>query len=374
MIKKYEKPLLVTVSSLPKYEDYSKHIKCIWETKWLTNQGVLHNELEEKLKQFLRINNATLFCNGHLALDCAIKALNNKQEGGEIITTPFTFVSTVHAISMNGYTPVFCDIKISDYTIDENKIESLITDKTVAIIPTHVYGYPCNVEKIEKIAKKYNLKVIYDAAHAFGVEIDNKPIGNFGDVSMFSFHATKVFNTIEGGMLSYNDGSLKRKFDTLKNFGILSEEEIECIGLNAKMNEFQAAMGIENLKYIEKNIQNRKEATDLYIKKLSQINGIVLTELKDNIKYNYSYMPILVDEERYGITRDELYNKLAEYNVFARKYFYPLISNINVYKGLNAKVETANYVSERILCLPLFGDIKLEDVENVCEIIRSIER
>lgn len=376
MVKKFKKPLPVTESSMPNYEDYINLIKPIWQTKWLTNQGQFHNKLENELKKFLNVPNVSLFCNGHLALDCAIKGIvpHTHGEANEVITTPFTFVSTIHAISMNGFTPVFCDIKSGDYTIDEEQIENLITEKTVAIVATHVYGFPCNVEKIKDIAKKHNLKIIYDSAHAFGVKINDIPIGSFGDASMFSFHATKVFNTIEGGMLSYNNCDLKRKFDMLKNFGILNAEEIISLGLNAKMNEFQAAMGIENLKYVDKNIQHRKAATELYIQKLSQVPGIILSKLNKNVKYNYSYMPILVDETQFGISRNELYNKLIEYNVYTRKYFYPLISNINVYKSLKAEVKTANYVSERILCLPLFGSIKLEDVENVCEIIKSIER
>lgn len=377
-MKPFNKPLMVTESSMPDYEDYIRAVKNIFETKWLTNQGTFHNEFERTLKDFLHIDYLTLFCNGHLALDCAIKQLTplyaekDVPEHGEIITTPFTFVSTTHAISMNGFTPVFCDIKRSDYTIDEDKIESLITEKTVAIVPTHVYGFPCNVEKIERIAKKYNLTVIYDAAHAFAVEIDGIPIGHFGDLSMFSFHATKVFNTIEGGMLSYNDPILKRKLDLAKNFGILNEEEIASYGLNAKMNEFQAVMGLENLKYVKSNIKKRERATEIYYQKLSQIPGIVLAKLKKNIQYNYAYMPILVDETKFGLSRNELYDKLREYNIFPRKYFYPLISNIDVYKHLNAKVEIANYVAERILCLPLFGSIRIEDVEKVCEIVKGI--
>ena len=363
---------MVTETSIAPYEDYINSIKSIWETKWITNQGPLHNKLEHQLKEFLKVKNVTLFCNGHSSLDCAIKQLspNNKYE---IITTPFTFVSTTHAISMNGFTPVFCDIKINDYTIDENKIESLITEKTAAIVATHVYGFPCNVEKIDKIAKKHNLKVIYDAAHAFGVEINENPIGNFGDVSMFSFHATKIFNTIEGGMLTYRNDDLKHKFDIIKNFGILNAEEIVSLGLNAKMNEFQAAMGLENLKHVEKNIENRKVATQIYYEKLSKIPGIILSDLKNNIKYNYSYMPILIDENLFDITRDQLYDKLITYNIFPRKYFYPLISNISVYKNLNAHVPIANYVSKRILCLPLYGNIKTDDVKNVCEIIKFIK-
>lgn len=374
MIEKFQEPLLVTQSSLPDYEAYIKNIKRIWETKWLTNQGDFHNNLEKNLVKFLGVKNLTLFTNGHSALDCAVKTLLPTETGGEIITTPFTFVSTTHAIAMNGFKPVFCDIKKSNYTIDETKIENLITPKTVAIIPTHVYGYPCNVQEIEKIAQKYNLKVIYDAAHAFGVKINNTPIGTFGNSSMFSFHATKVFNTIEGGALTYNNDELKQKFNLIKNFGILNEEEIISLGINAKMNEFQAAMGIENLREIEQNINNRKLATQKYNENLADIQGIKLAKTNKGIKYNYAYMPILIDEREFGLSRDQLYNKLKDYNVFSRKYFYPLTSNTEPYKHINADVEVANYVSNRILCLPLFGSLKIEDVKKVCNIIEEIQK
>ncbi len=379
MIKKLEKPLLVTEPSLPRYEDYIDTIKKIWSTKWLTNQGVFHNDLECKIKNFLKVDYLTLFCNGHSALDCAIKQLRFTKEkwpkiGGEIITTPFTFVSTTHAISMNGFTPIFCDIKADDYTIDEDKIEGLITDKTVAIVCTHVYGFPCNVERISQLAKKHDLKVIYDAAHAFGVEVNGVPIGNFGDMSMFSFHATKVYNTIEGGALAYSNVALQNKLNLMRNFGILDTEEIASFGINAKMNEFQAAMGIENLKYVTKNIQNRKNAAQIYYKELSRIPGIKLVDLKQNIKYNYSYMPILIDEKCFGISRDQLYDKLTQYNIYPRKYFYPLISNTPIYKHPNTQNNIADYVAKSILCLPLFADIQKEDVEYVCKIINDISR
>lgn len=373
MSKKLQKALLVVEPSMPSYEDYCKKIKSIWEAKWLTNNGPLHNELELKVKDFLKVSNTTLFVNGHLALDCAMKCLREEEGEGEIIMTPFTFVSTNHAAFMNGFTPVFCDIKSSDYTIDEDKIEELITDKTVAILATHVYGYPCNVEKIGRIAKKHKLKVIYDAAHAFGVEVNGKTIGNYGDISMFSFHATKVFNTIEGGALVYGNSALKQKFNRIKDFGIMNAEEIGSVGLNAKMNEFCAAMGLLNLKDVKKNISNRKKAVLLYYKMLSKVPGVVLAGLREDVKYNYSYMPILIDEKKFGMNRNQLYDKLVERNIFARKYFYPLISNINTYKDFKADVPVANYVSDRILCLPLFGHITEKNVNDVCEAIKAIK-
>ena len=373
MPKKLKTPLLVVEPSIPSYEEYCEEIKSIWKAKWLTNNGPLHNKLGSELEKFLKVPNVTLFVNGHSALDCAMKCLREEKGDGEIIMTPFTFVSTNHAAFMNGFTPVFCDIKSSDYTIDEDKIEDLITDKTVAILATHVYGYPCNVEKIGKIAKKHKLKIIYDAAHAFGVELDGKTIGNYGDISMFSFHATKVFNTIEGGALAYGDSKLRQKFDRIKDFGIAGAENITSVGLNAKMNEFQAAMGLVNLKNVKKNINTRKKAVQLYYKLLSKIPGIVLADLKKDVKYNYAYMPILIDEKEFGMDRNQLYDKLVECNIFARKYFYPLISNIDVYKKFKANVPVANYTSDRILCLPLFGHITEENVKNVCETIKAIK-
>jgi len=309
--------IFVTRPSLPPYEEYCEMIKRIFDTHLLTNNGDLHNELGEKIKKYLDSSHVTLFTNGHLALENAIKSLDLT---GEVITTPFTFVSTVHAISRNNLTPIFCDINKDDYTIDVDKIESLITDKTSAIIPVHVYGNVCNVDKIEEIAKKHNLKVIYDAAHAFGVSYKGKKIGNYGDLSMFSFHATKVFNTIEGGCLTYSDSSLVRKLDNLKNFGIRDEETIDQIGGNAKMNEFQAAMGLCNLKYIDENIEKRKNIYLKYVKLLKNVKGIKLNYVQEGVESNYAYFPILI-EDSYGLTRDEVYELLKKHNIFARKYF-----------------------------------------------------
>ncbi len=369
MISKFEQPILVTKSSMPTFEKYTEKIKSIWQTNWLTNNGPLHNELEEALKEYLKTKNLTLFANGHLALDCAIKSLDLH---GEVITTPFTFVSTAHAISMNNLKPVFCDIKLNDYTIDEDKIESLITENTSAIVPVHVYGHPCNVEKIQKIADKYNLRVIYDAAHAFGIEVDNKPISSFGDMSMFSFHATKVFNTIEGGAVAYSNENYKKRLDLAKNFGIEGPETISCIALNAKMNEFQAAMGLTNLENINQSIEHRKIVYEIYKSKLNKIDGLMFTNISDNIKYNYSYLPVLVDEKLFGKTRDALFDRLAQYNVFARKYFYPLLTDIKPYADCNSNVPNAKYAADRILCLPIYADMKPSVAEKICDIIIEI--
>lgn len=363
--------ILVVKPFLPPIENYMEYVKRIWDNEYLTNNGPLHNEFQDKIKKHLKANNATLFCNGHLALESALKSLD-LQQGGEIITTPFTFISTTHAIVNNGFVPVFCDIKLNDYTIDEEKIEQLITDKTVAIMPVHVYGYPCNVEKIDEIAKKYNLKVIYDAAHAFGVEYKNNSILNYGDISMLSFHATKLFHSIEGGMLSYNDENLISKLNFIKNFGIIGNDIVDFQGINAKMNEFQAAMGLSVIPFIDEIIMKRKNLVNQY-RNLLNIDGINFVNEQDNVKYTYAYFPILVDEEKYGLNRDELCEILKENNIFSRKYFYPLTSDANCYKNKykNDGLKNAKYVSDRILTLPLYPDLTNDNVKTICNIIKS---
>lgn len=360
------KKILVTRSSMPNFKEYTEEIKELWDTHWLTNMGVKHKQLEEKLLEYLDTPNITLFTNGHLALENIISALNLQ---GEVITTPFTFASTTNAIVRSGLTPVFCDINPNDYTIDTNKIENLISDKTCAIIPVHVYGNVCNVKEIDRIAKKYNLKVIYDAAHTFGVKIDGESIGNFGDASMFSFHATKVFNTIEGGALTYKDKELSEKLDCLKNFGINKENNIEYIAGNAKMNEFQAAMGICNLRNIDKEIEKRKNIVNIYIKRLDNVRGIKLCKKQENVKSNYAYFPVIFDG--YKLNRDEIFEKLKEHNIIARKYFYPLTSSYDCYKDRFSSEDTpvAKYISERVLTLPLYADLDLDDVNRICDII-----
>jgi dTDP-4-amino-4,6-dideoxygalactose transaminase len=368
-VSKMNKFVFVTRSFLPPIEEYINEIKELWDTHWITNMGVKHQILEEKLKEYLDVENLTLFTNGHLALEGIIQAMDLK---GEVITTPFTFVSTTHAIVRNGLTPVFCDITYEDYTINADKIEELITDKTSAIVPVHVYGNICNYQKIEEIAKKYNLKVIYDAAHAFGETIDGKSVANLGDASMFSFHATKVFNTIEGGAVSYKDFSLKTKLDQLKNFGITGPESIKSIGGNAKMNEFQAAMGICNLRHVEEEIQKRKKVVERYRERLSNIEGIKLNIERKNLKSNYAYFPVLFDG--YKASRDEVYEELKNHNIMSRKYFYPLTNDAQCYKNrFNAEqTPIAKYVANRILTLPLYGDLELSTVDKICDIIVNI--
>lgn len=360
------KKILVTQSSLPPFDEYVNEIKSIWESHWLTNMGEKHNELENKLQSYLAVPNITLFTNGHLALECALSSFDLK---GEVITTPFSFVSTTHAIVRCGLKPVFCDVNPIDFTIDVDKIEELITPNTCAILPVHVYGNVCDVERIQEIADKYNLKVIYDAAHAFGVTWKNLSIGNFGDASMFSFHATKVFNTIEGGAVTYNDAKLKRKLNDLKNFGITGLETVEYIGGNAKMNEFQAAMGLCNLKYIDFEISKRRAVFDRYMDNLGNVDGISLPKICNEVRTNYSYFPILLSS--FKKTRDQVYTELLEHGVFSRKYFYPLINDFECYSSEFSSLDTpiAKEVSNQILTLPLFADLNLDEVDLICNII-----
>lgn len=365
--------IMVTKSFLPPFEEYSKEIEKIWNTHWLTNMGPLHEELKNKLNEYLKTLNSTLCNNGHLALEIGLRALE-LPSGGEVITTPFTFASTTHAIVNSGLKPVFCDIEMKTYNLDIEKIEDLITEKTVAIMPVHVFGNPCDVKKIDEIAQKYNLKVFYDAAHAFGVEVNGKGIGTFGDLSMFSLHATKVFNSIEGGVLTYNNPTLQKKLRLFKNFGITGPETVEAVGLNSKMNEFQAAMGIVNLRYIDEQIKKRKVITQRYRENLREIDGINFIDDLENVKHNYSYFPIVVDEKIFGKIRNQLFEELKEYNIFTRKYFYPLITDFDCYKEeyKNIKLPNAKYISDRVLTLPIYGDLDLEIVDYICKAIKKI--
>lgn len=362
------KKVNVTSSSMPQFEEYVNEIKSLWESKWLTNMGEKHNRLESNLKEYLQTDNISLFSNGHLALEIAIEVL---ELSGEVITTPFTFASTTHAIVRKGLTPVFCDIDPVTYTLDVSKIEELITEKTSAIMPVHVYGNMCNYNEIDRIAKKYKLKVIYDAAHAFGIETAGVNVANLGDISMFSFHATKVFNTIEGGALTFNDSSLVSKFNSLKNFGIASPDDVKYVAGNAKLNEFQAAMGICNLRYIEGEIEKRKVVTQRYFENLENIDGIKLNSLPKNLKGNYAYFPVVF--EGYKYTRDEIIENLKNEEIYARKYFYPLTSEFKSYHGQFDIQPTpiAKFIADNILTLPLYADLSLDDVDRICEIIKT---
>lgn len=361
-------PIQVTRSSMPEFEEYIEEIRELWDTHWLTNMGTKHKNLESQLLYYLNVPNITLFTNGHLALECIIAALDLR---GEVITTPFTFASTTHAIVRNGLKPVFCDINPDDYTIDVEKIESLITEKTSAIIPVHVYGNVCDIEAIDRIAKKHNLKVIYDAAHTFGVTVNGQGIGTFGDASMFSFHATKVFNTIEGEAVSYNDTSLKQILNDLKNFGITGPETVEYVGGNAKMNEFQAAMGICNLRHVDDEILKRKLVVERYNLNLGDIEGIRLPKEQDGVESNYAYFPIVFED--FKKTRDEVFEELKTNNINARKYFYPIVNSFDCYNDDYCPENTpvAKYIAERVLTLPLYSDLSHDDVDRICEIIKK---
>ena len=356
----------VTRPSMPNFDEYTDEIKDLWESHWLTNDGIKHKQLEKDLLDYLKCSNIALFNNGHAALECIIGAL---ELSGEVITTPFSFASTTHAIVRNNLKPVFCDINEYDYTIDVIKLEKYITKDTSAIVPVHVYGNLCNVDIIQKIADKYNLKVIYDAAHAFGETLDGNNVANYGDASIFSFHATKVFNTIEGGAVSFKEQSLYKKLWSLKNFGITDQEIIESIGGNFKMNEFQAAMGICNLRHVNEEIDKRKIVVNRYYERLSNIKGIKLNPIQKNVKNNYSYFPVVFDG--YKLNRNEVFEKLKLNDIYCRKYFYPLINDFECYKNIYDSNATpvAKYIADRVLTLPLFADLKIASIDKICDLI-----
>ena len=357
----------VTRSSMPSFEEYCNEIKDIWESRWLTNHGKKVQELESELKDYLGVKNVVLFANGHLALEAALSYYNFPR-GSEIITTPFTFVSTTNAIIRCGLKPVFCDINKDDYTIDTSKIENLITEKTVAIMPVHVYGNICDVESIEKIAKAHNLKVIYDAAHAFGEKFKNKGIASFGDISMFSFHATKVFHTIEGGCLCFGDKKMKNPLEQQKDFGIVDAETCLYVGGNAKMNEFQAAMGLCNIRHIGEYIKKRNQVFEEYYKRLSGIDGIRLIKPQSFVDSNYAYFPVVFDGFRK--TRNQIKDDLEKENIGSRKYFYPLTNElITTKEKYFGNTPVALEISKKVLTLPLYSDLSTEDVNKICDII-----
>ena len=363
-------PINVTRSSMPDFEEYCNEIKELWDSRWLTNMGAKHRRFQTELEKFFDVPHVTLYTNGHLALENVISAMGFS-EGGEVITTPFTFASTTHAIVRCGLVPVFCDVNDVDYTMDVSKIESLITEKTVAILPVHVYGNLCDVEKIDKIAKKYGLKVIYDAAHAFGVSYRGVSSARFGDASMFSFHATKVFNTIEGGAVCYSDESLVEILNDMKNFGMHTQEDYIYVGTNAKMNEFQAAMGICNLRHLDEEIGRRKKAVERYRQRLGSTDGIRLCPEQNGVVSNYAYFPVVFDGYKYS--RDEIFDKLREREIIARKYFYPLTNSFECYRDMSTagveKTPVAEYIASRVLTLPLYADLTVEQVDIICDTI-----
>jgi dTDP-4-amino-4,6-dideoxygalactose transaminase len=363
-------PITVTQPCLPPLEELMPYLQQIWDNKWLTNNGPLHQQLENELAEYLGVKYISLFSNGTLALISALQALNIT---GEVITTPFSFVATTHSLWWNKITPVFVDIEPEYLNLNPAKIEAAITEKTTAIMPVHVYGNPCKMDEIQRIADKHGLKVIYDAAHAFGVKLTGNSILNYGDLSVLSFHATKVYSTIEGGAIICHTEEMKHHIDNLKNFGFRGETVVEEPGINAKLNEVQAAYGLLQLKYIDGFIARRKEITELYQSLLKDVEGIRFLPDMENVIYGYSYFPILIDEKLYGISRDALYNKLKENNIFARRYFYPLISSFEPYHNLPSSspsnLPVASVAAEEVLCLPIYVDLMEDDIRSIVKII-----
>jgi dTDP-4-amino-4,6-dideoxygalactose transaminase len=367
-----KKPITVTQPCLPPLEEFIPYLQQIWDNKWLTNNGPLHKQLEQELAEYLGVKYISLFSNGTLALISALQALNIT---GEVITTPFSFVATTHSLWWNKITPVFVDIESEYLNLDPAKIEAAITPRTTAIMPVHVYGNPCKIDEIQHIADKHGLKVIYDAAHAFGVKKDDNSILNYGDLSVLSFHATKVFSTIEGGAIICHTTDMKRHLDNLKNFGFRGELIVEEPGINAKLNEVQAAYGLLQLKYVGGFIALRKEITNLYRQLLKDIEGIRFFNDIEGITYSYSYFPILIDKTKFGKSRDEVYELLKENNIFARRYFYPLISDFEPYNTLpssNANnLPIATLISNEVLCLPIFVELDKSSIEFICKIFKK---
>jgi dTDP-4-amino-4,6-dideoxygalactose transaminase len=372
MIKPFEKPITAARPTLPSLEEFRSGLEGIWERAWLTNNGPLVGQFRDKLVEFCGTKNLSLFVNGTLALQIALQGMGIT---GDVITTPYTFVATTHALFWNKLRPVFVDIEPEYYSLDPAEVEAAITPWTSAILAVHVYGQPCRLKELGLIARKHGLKLLYDAAHAFGVEVGGTSIAQFGDLSMFSFHATKIFHSIEGGMLTFRDGEYQRLFGYLKNFGFESETEVVMPGTNAKMNEFQALMGLLLLGHMDEMIEKRRIINERYRERLALIPGIRLVSRPlGTVRYNYAYMPVEVEEIELGRTRDQLYSTLREYNVLARRYFYPLVPDFPCYRGLVAseRLPIARRVASRILTLPIYSDLALDDVDRICDIIEHI--
>ena len=377
-----DKPIYVTSPLLPSLEDFTFLLKEIWESKMLTNNGNFHQKLEEELAKYLKVPYLSLFTNGTLPLITALQAMRIT---GEVITTPFSFVATTHSLWWNGIKPVFVDIEPETCNLDPSKIEAAITPRTTAIMPVHVYGKPCKTKEIQEIANKYGLKVIYDAAHTFGVrykgqgigsfEINGESILNFGDMATLSFHATKVYNTLEGGALVVHDEQTKKRIDYLKNFGFASETEVVAPGINSKVDEVRAAYGLLNLKQVDHAINSRRKVAIRYRDELQGVKGITFFNDIPGVRHNYSYFPIFINAEEYGMTRDELYFKMKEYNVFGRRYFYPLISTFSTYRGLDSanpdNLPVATQMSNNVICLPMHHALSENEVEYILQIIKK---
>ena len=362
------KDIFVTRSSMPSFEEYCAQIAPLWESHLLTNAGPLHHELEQELKAYLGVRHCALFVNGHNALECILETFELK---GEIITTPFTFASTTHAIVRAGCKPVMCDVRPDDFTLDPKKVEALITPRTCAILPVHVYGNLCDNDALQDIADRYGLRLIYDAAHAFGVRKDGKSVAGWGDASMLSFHATNVFNTIEGGAVCLNGHGIKERLTQWRNFGITGPEDVGYVGGNAKMNEFAAAMGICNLRHVDEEIDKRRKVHEAYMERLEGVSGLTLPSSQLGVTRNYAYFPVLFDGDAYGVTRDEVFEALAKRGIHARKYFYPLVSDYACYAGCwdSADTPIAKRAAERVLTLPMYADLAIEDVYRICDIV-----
>ena len=372
----FSERIYVTRPVLPAIEKVTAKLQDIWDSKWLTNNGPQHSMLERELTQFLKVPYLSLFNNGTIALMVACQSL---RLSGEVITTPFTFAATPHVLTWNNITPIFCDIDAETMNIDAEKIESMITPHTTAILPVHVFGTPCAVEKIQAVADSYGLKVVYDAAHAFGVEIDGRGIGNFGNISMFSFHATKLFHTLEGGALVCDDKNLKPRIDLLKNFGIKNEDEVVMPGINGKLDELRAAIGRIMLNYVEGERLKRFSLHKIYNEELAGVEGLkLMPAVAENVKLNYQYYIIRIDEKIFGRTRDEVYDAFKNYNVYTRKYFHPLCSEYTCYRQLNSarseNLPVANVAARQVLSLPMYGELSENDVRKICAILKSFKR
>lgn len=376
LVKQYRfpEPVYVTRPNMPRLEEYCRLLQQIWESKWLTNQGPFHEEFEQRLAEYLGVEHVNAFCNGTIALLVALHAL--RINSGEVITTPFTFPATAHVLYWNGITPVFCDIDEKTFNLDPSRIEQLISPNTKAILPVHVYGTPCDVEAIQEIADRHGLHVIYDAAHCFGVRYKGRPVVGYGDISMLSFHATKLFSTLEGGALVVRSEVQKNRINFLKNFGFADQETIIGPGINGKMNEFQAAFGLLQLDMIEDEIASRRHLAHTYQSELKAIPGLSFLEDIQGIRHNYAYFPILIDEKTYGMGRDELHTHMCQLNVFTRKYFYPLCSRYPCYAALPSSrpenLPIAERIARQVLCLPIFGDLDSESVKKICKMLERV--
>jgi dTDP-4-amino-4,6-dideoxygalactose transaminase len=372
MIKPFDKPIYVTKPWLPPLEEFQRGLAEIWGRAWLTNNGPVVQRFRAELAEYCETENLCLFANGTLALQIALQGMGIT---GDVITTPYTFVATAHSLFWNKVRPLFVDIEPEHYTLDPEQVEAAITPWTSAILGVHVYGHPCRLQELERIAREHNLKLLYDAAHAFGVRVNGRPIGQFGDLSMFSFHATKLFHSAEGGMLTFSDARLLRRFDYLKNFGFENEVEVLMPGTNAKMNELQALMGRLVLKGMGEIVEKRRRLAETYRRELMTIPGIRAAALPaPGVEYNHAFFPIEVEEREFGASRDDLYNGLKEWNVFARRYFFPLVTDFACYRGIvrEGELPVARSVASRIITLPIFSDLGLDDVVRICNIIRLI--